>query len=182
MGKRLKLFDATVTQTLLWGSESWNLTVPEKRRLKSTFHAMLRRMVPVPRYQDEDWVEWIRRATRKACREAKDVGIRFWLQAHLKKKFLWAGHVVRMAEARLARRATEWRDNQWTRLEFETFGHLRIKRPRRTRWFRWEDDLRRFADHKGWASWKHEAQKRDSGGNASWWISQSDEFVRFVVK
>ena len=30
LDKRLKLFDMTVTQTMLWGSESWNLTVVEK--------------------------------------------------------------------------------------------------------------------------------------------------------
>ena len=40
-----KLFDMTVTQTALWGSDSWNLTMAEKRLLKTTFHAMLRRIV-----------------------------------------------------------------------------------------------------------------------------------------
>ena len=47
LDKRLKLFDTTVTQTALWGSDSWNLTVAEKRLLKTTFHAMLRRTVGI---------------------------------------------------------------------------------------------------------------------------------------
>ena len=34
--KRLRLFDMSVTQTLLWCSESWLLTQEEKRHLKST--------------------------------------------------------------------------------------------------------------------------------------------------
>ena len=109
---------------------------------------MLRRIVGIPRAPEEPWIDWIRRATRKACREAHSIGIRFWLQTHIRNKFLWAGHVARMNDMRLAKRATEWRDNEWWRMEVEIFAHLRIKRPKKTRWFRWEDDLRRFADQK----------------------------------
>ena len=100
--KRLKLFDMTVTQTALWCNESWNLTQKEKRRLKTTFHNMIRRIVGVARSPDEPWLDWIKRSTRQACREAKTVGIRFWLQRHIGDKFRWAGHVVRMDPARLA--------------------------------------------------------------------------------
>ena len=182
LDKRLKLFDMTVTQTALWGSDSWNLTMAEKRLLKTTFHAMLRRIVGIGRAPEEPWVDWIKRATRKACLEAKKVRICFWLQTHIRNKFLWAGHVVRMAGTRLARRATEWRDNDWWKLESATYGHLRQKRPHRTRWFRWDDDLTRFATHKGWSSWKDEAKKRDTEGKARWWQSHVSEFVAFVVK
>ena len=180
--KRLRLFDMTVTQTALWGNESWNLTQKEKSRLKSTFHNMIRRIAGVGRSPEEPWVDWIKRSTRKACREARQVGIRFWLQRHIADKFRWAGHVVRMDSARLARRVTEWRDNEWWQLEVETFAHMRIKRPKRTKWFRWEDDLRRYAAQKGWHSWKEEARKRDVDGKASWWHSHIDEFVRAVVR
>ena len=87
-----------------------------------------------------------------------------------------------MDPARLAWRVTEWRDNEWWQLEVETFAHMRIKRPKRTKWFRWEDDLRRYAAQKGWHSWKEEARKRDVDGKASWWHSHIDEFVRAVVR
>ena len=182
LNKRLKLFDMTVTQTALWGNESWNLTQKEKRRLKSTFHNMIRRIVGVARSPEEPWLDWIKRSTRKACKEAREVGIRFWLQRHISDKFRWAGHVVRMEPTRLARRATEWRDNEWWQEEVETFAHMRVKRPKRTKWFRWEDDLRRYALQKRWRCWKEEARKRDAAGKASWWHSHVEDFVRTVVR
>ena len=150
--------------------------------MKSTFHNMIRRIVGVARSPDETWLDWIKRSTRKACREANTVGIRFWLQRHIGDKFRWAGHVVRMDPARLARRATEWRDNKWWREEAETMRHLRMKRPKKTKWFRYEDDLRRYAAEKGWQCWKEEARKRDSEGKASWWHSHVEDFVRTVVR
>ena len=109
--KRLRVFDACVTQSALWCSESWLLTSSEKQLLRTTQHAMLRRMAGPRRAPDESWVDWIKRSTRKAVAEAKGAGIRFWREEHLKNKWCWAGHVARMHPQRLARRAFEWRDS-----------------------------------------------------------------------
>ena len=144
--KRLRLFDMSVTQTLLWCSESWLLAQEVKRRLKSTQNNMLRRVAGARRRPDEDYVEWIQKSTHTALREAKHSGIRLWVEEHHRAKWHWAGHVLRMDEHWLAKRATAWRDSQRWALESTTFTpSLRIRRPLRKRWFRWEDDLKRFA-------------------------------------
>eukprot|EP00973_Karenia_brevis_P023804 3282007-Karenia_brevis.AAC.1 len=93
-----------------------------------------------------------------------------WTEAHLQSKFLWAGHVMRMNQNRLARRATVWRDSQWWLEELKHPSHLRVTRQHRTHWFRWEEELKRFAAHKGWTSWQDIAQARDETGQASAWI------------
>jgi len=43
----------------------------EKRQLKSTFHNMIRRIAGSARSPEEPWLDWIKRSTRTACREAK---------------------------------------------------------------------------------------------------------------
>lgn len=182
LDRRLRLFDTCVTQTALWCSESWLLTQSEKRMLQTTQHAMLRRIAGPGRMPDETWVDWIKRSTRKSIAAAKSVGIRMWLDAHLKSKWCWAGHVIRMAPGRLACRAVEWRDSRWQAIEYQLPEYLRIRRPGRKRWFRWEDDLVRYAAHKGWDSWQSAAQQRDSKAQASLWHSNCEEFCKQARK
>ena len=55
--KKLRVFDATVTQTVLWCSESWLLTLKEKRLLVSTQNNMLRKVAGPKRRPEEPWVD-----------------------------------------------------------------------------------------------------------------------------
>jgi hypothetical protein len=181
--KRLRLFDACVSQSALWCCESWLITKKEKDLLKSTQNNMLRRIAGPRRAPDESWVEWVKRSTRRAVAEAKQTGIRMWVDAHLKSKWCWAGHAIRMAEGRLARRGLEWRDSVWWTTEVLLFsGQLRLRRPMRTHWFRWEDDLKRYAAICGWASWQSVAQLRDEFGHASKWLQHCEAFVKYTRK
>ena len=131
--KRLHLFDSSVTQTALWCSESWLPTLKEKRLLMSAQNHMLRRIAGPKRRPDEEWVVWVKRATRAARAAAKKAGIRFWLETHLKNKWGWAGHVTRMDRDRLACRALRWRDSEWWQTEVELPVRLRTQRPHKTR-------------------------------------------------
>lgn len=180
--KRLRLFDSSVTQTALWCSESWLLTLNEKRLLTSTQNQMLRRIAGPRRRPDEEWVEWVKRATRAARAAAKQAGIRFWLETHLRNKWGWAGHVTRMAADRLACRALRWRDSEWWQREQEFPVRLQTRRPHKTRWFRWEDELKRYAARCGWCSWQDVAKRRDCSGKASEWLEQCASFVKFTMK
>jgi len=166
LSQKLKVFDASVTQTALWCCESWLLTKTEKRLLESTQNNMLRRIAGPRRRPEEQWVDWVKRSTRAARKSAQAVGIRFWLEAHLRAKWTWAGHVLRMDPSRLACRSTQWRDSVWWTKEIAFPVSLRMHRPHRTHWFRWEDDLRRYAADRCWSSWQSVAQKRDEQGNA----------------
>ena len=178
--KRLKLFDASVTQTLLWCNESWVLTQREKQALTSTQNQMLRRIAGPRRRPDELWVDWVKRSTRSARAQAKVARVRFWVDAHLRSKYCWAGHVTRMAPARLAKRGTEWRDSVWWQQEVQTVpNHLRLHRHGRTHWFRWEDDCKRFASDCGWPSWQEVAKRRGPDGKPSEWLRHCDAFIEF---
>lgn len=59
--QRLRLFDASVSKSILRGLESWALTVAERRRLRPVRRSMLRRFATRRRQRDEDWIQWIRR-------------------------------------------------------------------------------------------------------------------------
>lgn len=138
LDKRLRFFDTCVSQQALWCCESWPITMKEKDLLRTTQNCLLRRLAGPRRKIDETWVEWIKRSTRKSIAAAKHVGIRPWVDVHLKSKWSWAGHVVRMDDNRLARRAVKWHDSMWWALEVAEFtGLLRCRRPHQTRWFRW---------------------------------------------
>ena len=181
--KRLRIFDMTVSQTLLWCSESWLITESEKRMLRTTQNHMLRRIAGPRRAPNELWIDWLKRSTRIARKHAEDAGIRFWLQAHLRSKWSWAGHVARMDAKRLARRAMEWRDSEWQAAEERDIpASLRLRRPGRTRWFRWEDELRKYAQSCEWPCWKETAKRKDSSGKATAWQSHSNAFIQFSLK
>ena len=156
-----------------WCSESWLLTQEEKRRLKVTQNNMLRRIAGPRRLPEEDYVGWIKRSTRTAVAAAREAGVRLWVEEHYKAKWTWAGHVARMDAERFAKRATEWRDSDWWTLERETYQQsLRTTRPQRTRWFRWEDDLRRYAAKCKWASWKTQAADKHN------WMHHCSSFIQ----
>ena len=174
--KRLQLFDASVSQTLLWCCDSWLITQREKQLLKTTQHAMLRRIAGPRRHPSEDWLDWIRRSTRKAVTSARDCGVRMWHEAHLQSKWKWAGHVTRMSADRVARRSTEWRDSTWQAAELNLPPRLRLRRPGRTHWFRWEDELRRYAEHMRWQSWQSVAH------NLEVWAEHSKLFAKYTAK
>ncbi len=108
--------------------------------------------------------------------------IRFWLDAHLRSKWCWAGHVLRMNGDRLAHRSMVWTDSAWQAQEDEVPASLRIRRPRRTRWFRWEDELKRYSASRGWSSWHDVARRQDVAGKASDWLSDCNSFVKFSKK
>ena len=110
--KRLKLFDASVSKSMLWCSATWTLTAKEKRHLRAVQRNMLRRFVGPRRSPEEDWITWVQRATHIAEKRARTAGIECWLSAHLFAKWQWASRVSHMPEERCAR-LTFWRDSAW---------------------------------------------------------------------
>ena len=112
---------------------------------------MLRRFAGPRRMPDEDYVTWIRRSTRAAVIAAASAGVKCWVDAHLRAKWLWAGHVSRMGgycKESWTFKTTFWRDAEWKR-DYEPGGFLYSARPLRSRagrWTRWEDEIvRAFA-------------------------------------
>ena len=87
---RLRLFDAVVSATVLYGSGTWTMTVERTHLLQTTLRKMLRKIVGTPRRYLSDspgdnvvetWFEWIGRATAIAEKEAKKAGMDTWVEA-----------------------------------------------------------------------------------------------------
>ena len=167
--KRLRLFETCVSRGVLWCCESWLPTQDEKRKLVSVQNDMLRRIVGIRRRPDEDWIPWIIRSTRDAREAAVGASVNLWPEAIMRAKWRWAGHVARMEPSRLCRRTVEWRDSEWCATRDVVGG--RPRRPKRTRWFRWEDDLRSYAPR-----WKDVAQNRDQ------WKAHESNFLMTHIR
>ena len=135
MNDLLKLFEAVVTTTALYGSCSWVMT--RERKLQVAQRRMLRRVCSSARRPDEDWVDWIRRATDYAEHCLKAHGADSWVVAQRSRKWRWAGKVARMMPDRWAQLVLLWEPGG---------GHRRVGRPCR----RWSEDLEEFCNDKDW--------------------------------
>ena len=136
--------------------------------------AMLRRIVGTGRADTEDYLSWIIRTTRKAEALALAGGVRDWVQAHCRAKWLWAGHVARRPTVMWVWRVTTWRDSEWQALVSES-GLDRPLRPSRRRWMKWEDPLRRFCAQESSGSWPSAASVRDA------WAERATSFVQWYT-
>ena len=174
--KRLLLFDASVSKTVLWCNASWCLTVKQKVRLRTVWRNMLRRFAGSRRHQDEEYVTWIKRSTAKAEETAKEAGLTCWQETHLAEKWMWAGNVATMDEQRWALRTTTWRDSEWWSEQARgSAGYgIRPYRARAGNVLRWEDDFRKYSQAKGLMPWRALAR------NSSTWNAHVDKFVQFT--
>lgn len=91
----MKLFDATVTATMLYGCAAWALTKDLESKIQRAQHKMLRMMIRSGRkvYTEneneqslEPWVDWIRRTKHKAETLMDQLGIRGWIEGHRNTK------------------------------------------------------------------------------------------------
>ena len=167
--RRLRLLDTTVGSCATWCCESWTPRANELRQLESARRSMLRKIVCPHRCPNEEWLDWIRRATRKALDWASRAGVRQWCNHHFERKWRWAGHVARSSADSWLYRVTVWRDSAWQEMADE-MGSMRETRPSRRRWMKWEDGLRRFCAASGLKPWQELAGTRED------WSSYTSSF------
>ena len=144
--RRLRLFDATVGSTAVWCAQSWTPRTSELRLLQTTRNAMLRRIVGCHRGPDEQWLEWVKRTTRKAVSFASAAKVRNWVCEHSRSKLSWAGHVARAVSSSWISRVNIWRDAEWNCISTE-LGLQQPKRPSRRGWMKRKDVLRRYTNN-----------------------------------
>ena len=94
---RLEVLQSCVIPVLIYGSQTWSNTAKETRMLQVCQRAMERRILGVTR-RDKIRNTEIRRLTN-----LPDV-----TNIAEKQKWMWAGHVARMADSRWAYKATTW--------------------------------------------------------------------------
>ena len=169
VGKRCLLFEAPVSKTALWCAESWALTVKQKKHIRATQRSMLRTMLGPARMQNEEYIPWIKRATKIAEARAREGGIKCWISTHLQMKWRWASKISNMPDERWAKRTILWRDSVW-QLENGT-SSSRPMRSRSGNMMRWENELRRFAEYRNLGNWQFLSPEE--------WSSNEEAFVRY---
>ena len=127
-----RIFNQCILPAVCYGSETWSLTQKQTLKLRSMQRRMERIMVGV-KLQDHQSAESIRKRTKVA-----DI-----LEHIYKRKWTWAGHIIRRSDERWTKRLTEWCPRNGTR----TRG-----RPKK----RWSDDLENFMG--GWQRYPYDRE------------------------
>ena len=113
VNSRMKLFESTVGASILYGCEAWTLTKKLETKIMRTQRKMMRMIVGCPRRKISDdhpepWVDWIRRATRRAEQCLQKLGLQEWTSTATQRKLNWAKRVATMENERWAFRCASW--------------------------------------------------------------------------
>jgi len=133
-----------VISTLLYGAESWPLSVTQMKKLEAAHHKFHRRLLGIT-WRDKVRNEDIRKKT--GSRKLEDI---------IKERRLrWLGHGLRMDNSRTAHQATHWELRGYKRKP----GRPRknwidvIKRDRRQMDLTWEEAEELANDKAEWRRW-----------------------------
>ena len=146
--RRLRLFDSTVGSCVLWCCELWAPRATELRQLETARRSMIRKIVCLRQGTEEEWLDWIVRATQKVSTGPGGLLSESGAVTSSWEKWQWAGHVARSGANTWLYKNTVWRDSAWQR-SCEEMGVRREVRPSKRRWTWWEDPLRGFCNIKG---------------------------------
>ena len=98
---KFRLNEALVLSTLLYGSETWPMTVANMKRIEAAHHKWQRKILRI------SWKEII---TNEEVR-ARSGQMKLDITLRQRRLSWWLGHVHRMDAERIPRQAMEWRPN-----------------------------------------------------------------------
>ena len=140
---KIKIYRTILLPVVLYGCETWSLTLREERRLRMFENRVLRRVFGSKR--DEVKGEW-RKLHNEELRDL--YSLPNIVRVVKSRRMRWAGNVARMGEGRGVHRV----------LVGKPAGKRPLGRPRR----RWEDNIKMNLREVGGAGdWKELAQDRD---------------------
>jgi hypothetical protein len=141
---KIKIYRTIILPVVLYGCETWSLTLREERRLRVFKNRVLRKVFGPKR--DEVAGEWRKLHNEELYNLYSSPNI---VRVVKSRRMILAGHVARMGEGRVVHRVL--------------LGKPEGKRPLGRPWLRWEDnikmDLREVGC--GCADWRELAQDRD---------------------
>ena len=105
---RLRLFESTVSPTLPYGCASWTMTRTISNSLVVTQRKMVRRIIGCKRLLGEEYVVWIKGATRKAEIEMAHAGLQWWTASQAERYWSWAGRINNFTDLRWTGRVFHW--------------------------------------------------------------------------
>ncbi|KAJ4439113.1 hypothetical protein ANN_15070 [Periplaneta americana] len=141
---KVRIYKTVILPVILYGCETWTLTLREEQRLRVFENKVLRKIFGAKR--DEVTGEWrkLHNAELHALYPSPDI-----IRNIKSRRLRWAGHVARMGESRNAYRVLVGRPE----------GKRPLGRPRR----RWEDNIKMDLREVGYdgRDWINLAQDRD---------------------
>ncbi|KAJ4443744.1 hypothetical protein ANN_05522 [Periplaneta americana] len=141
---KVRIYKRVILPVLLYGCETWTLTLREEHRFRVFENKVLRKIFGAKR--DEVTVEWrkLHNTELHALYSSPDI-----IRNIKSRRLRWAGHVARMGESRNAYRVLVGRSE----------GKRPLGRPRR----RWEDNIKMDLREVGYddRDWINLAQDRD---------------------
>jgi hypothetical protein len=141
---KVKIYKTMIVPVVMYGCETWSLTLRQEHRLRVFKNKVLRRIFEPKR--DEVTGEWRKLHNEELHNLYSSPDI---IRQVKSRRMRWAGHVARMGEERKV----------YTVLMGKPDGKRPLGKPRR----RWEDGIRMDLREIGWGSvdWIQMAQDRD---------------------
>ena len=122
LSHRIRLLNSVVGPRVVYGAGAWTVTVSCEQRLLRTQRKMLRWIVQTIRLPEENWVEYIKRATHVAEDVAATHGSKNWVQLQRRRQWMLAGKVASAEDDRWSNRILGWKP--WFRsLSCRPVGH-----------------------------------------------------------
>jgi hypothetical protein len=139
---KIKIYKIVILLVVLYGCETWSLTLREEHRLRVSENRVLSRIFGPER--NEVTGEWrkLHNGELHNLYSSSDI-----IRQIKSRRMRWVGHVARMGEGRDVFRV----------LVGKSEGKRPLRRPRR----RWEDGLKMDVRETGWGEWIHLARDRD---------------------
>ena len=166
--RRMKVFKAVVQPTLLYGCSCWTMTRAGEQLIRTCQRKMLRQIVGARRRVEdenlEEWLGWMIRATDEAEQAMRKFAVPDWVEEARRRKFRWAGHVIRRDDGRWTREVLTW--------------SLQGTRSRGRPFTRWTDSLNKFFE-------KRYEEAEDSfwlilAEDRYTWHALDDEYIEFM--
>jgi hypothetical protein len=143
LARQIRVYRTIILPVVLYGCETWRLTLRKEQRLRE-FENMVLRRIFVPK-RDEATGEWRRLRNEELNDLYSALNI---IRVIKSRRTRWAGHVACVGEKRGAYRILVGRPE----------GRRPLGRPRR----RWEDNIKMDLQEVGWdMDWIDLAQDRD---------------------
>ena len=167
IGFRLKLFDSTVTPTVLYGLEVLPLTTAQLQRLDAVQRRMLRNIAGWVRVEDEPWDETMRRMRARLAAALRQHLVEDWSRGVCQRRWDQAWHI--------AHNPTSWpsRTTAWNPATF--FDPAAVTMPCRGRGrplTRWGDTLCTFSA---------QGLQAATGYTLADWRYHRDDYVRHCL-
>jgi len=111
---RMKLFEAVITPTVLYGCEAWTMTAKRQMSLRTAQRKMVRCIMNAHRtYQDFDnYVDWMKSATAKADHLMNVHNVTCWTKVQRRRMWNWAGKMAAEDDGRWNTAINKWQPCQ----------------------------------------------------------------------